>query len=248
MEPWVRFSAQSQARERLLRAAQYGCALAGAALQRNGASAEVVARVRQLEAHLSLGRKLLRLGGSADALEAAKRAIHLSDAVLRFCLTLSHLNRAMYLACDNVLWAGKAGLAPAVDQEKWSQRSFRYYLFALIVNLSRDAYEIRALMEREAGGQRAKGAEAGRQQRRRAEAGLQQLGLRLQLELRLLLRVLRSNPPLLLDVLKNACDLFIPLDKLGLYRSSPAFVGLCGLASSVLSILTILHPWLKLKP
>ncbi|XP_035428362.1 LOW QUALITY PROTEIN: peroxisomal membrane protein 11B, partial [Cygnus atratus] len=229
-------------------AAQYGCALAGAALQRNGASAEAVARVRQLEAHLSLGRKLLRLGGSADALEAAKRAIHLSDAVLRFCLTLSHLNRAMYLACDNVLWAGKAGLAPAVDQEKWSQRSFRYYLFALIVNLSRDAYEIRALMEREAGGQRAKGAEAGRQQRRRAEAGLQQLGLRLQLELRLLLRVLRSNPPLLLDVLKNACDLFIPLDKLGLYRSSPAFVGLCGLASSVLSILTILHPWLKLKP
>ncbi|XP_047935099.1 peroxisomal membrane protein 11B [Anser cygnoides] len=250
MEPWVRFSAQSQARERLLRAAQYGCALAGAALQRNGASAEVVARVRQLEAHLSLGRKLLRLGGSADALEAAKRAIHLSDTVLRFCLTLSHLNRAMYLACDNVLWAGKAGLAPAVDQEKWSQRSFRYYLFALIVNLSRDAYEIRALMEREAGGQRAKGAEAGRQQqqRRRAEAGLQQLGLRLQLELRLLLRVLRGNPPLLLDVLKNACDLFIPLDKLGLYRSSPAFVGLCGLASSVLSILTILHPWLKLKP
>lgn len=209
-----------------------------------------MARVRQLEAHLSLGRKLLRLGGSADALEAAKRAIHLSDAVLRFCLTLSHLNRAMYLACDNVLWAGKAGLAPAVDQEKWSQRSFRYYLFALIVNLSRDAYEIRALMERKAGGQRAKGAEAGRQQqqRRRAEAGLQQLGLRLQLELRLLLRVLRGNPPLLLDVLKNACDLFIPLDKLGLYRSSPAFVGLCGLASSVLSILTILHPWLKLKP
>ncbi|KAM9168956.1 LOW QUALITY PROTEIN: peroxisomal membrane protein 11B [Mergus octosetaceus] len=247
MEPWVRFSAQSQA-ERLLRAAQYGCALAGAALRRNGASAEVLARVRQLEAHLSLGRKLLRLGGSAEALEAAKRAIHLSDAVLRFCLTLSHLNRALYLACDNVLWAGKAGLAPAVDQEKWSQRSFRYYLFALIVNLSRDAYELRVLMEREANGKRG--------ERRRGEAaaaaaprrgGLQQLGLRLQLELRLLLRVLRSNPPLLLDLLKNACDLFIPLDKLG-STDSPAFVGLCGLASSVLSILTILHPWLKLKP
>lgn len=102
-------------------------------------------------------------------------------------------------------------------------------------------------MEREANGKRLKGAE-GRQQRHRAEAGLQQLGLRLQLELRLLLRVLRGNPPLLLDLLKNACDLFIPLDKLGLYRSSPAFVGLCGLASSLLSILTILHPWLKLKP
>ncbi|NXD18502.1 PX11B protein, partial [Nothocercus nigrocapillus] len=156
------------------------------------------------------------------------------------------LNRAMYLACDNVLWAGKAGLVPTLDQEKWSQRSFRYYLFALIVNLSRDAYEIRLLMEREAGGRRAQGGEAGCPAC--AARSLQQLGLRLQLQLRLLARVLRSNPPLLLDVLKNSCDLFIPLDKLGLYRSGAGFVGFCGLTSSILSILTILHPWLKLKP
>ncbi|KAF1583562.1 UNVERIFIED_CONTAM: Peroxisomal membrane protein 11B, partial [Eudyptes pachyrhynchus] len=156
------------------------------------------------------------------------------------------LNRAMYFACDNVLWAGKTGLVPGVDQEKWSQRSFRYYLFALVVNLSRDAYEIRLLMEREAGGRRAKSSENGRQLR--ADNGLQQLGLRLQIQLRLLISVLRNNPPLLLDVVKNACDLFIPLDKLGLYKTNPGFVGLCGLTSSVLSILTILHPWLKLKP
>ncbi|XP_026722920.1 peroxisomal membrane protein 11B-like, partial [Athene cunicularia] len=123
---------------------------------------------------------------------------------------------------------------------------FRYYLFALVVNLSRDAYEIRILMEREASGKRAKGSDSGRQLR--ADTGLQQLGLRLQIQLRLLLRVLRNNPPLLLDLVKNACDLFIPLDKLGLYKTNPGFVGLCGLTSSILSILTILHPWLKLKP
>uniref|UniRef100_A0A8B9MMC4 Peroxisomal biogenesis factor 11 beta n=1 Tax=Accipiter nisus TaxID=211598 RepID=A0A8B9MMC4_9AVES len=246
METWVRFSAQSQAKERLFRAAQYACALAGDTLRRNGASAGVLASVRQLEAHLSLGRKLMRLGSSAEALEAAKRAIHLSDMVLRFCVTLSHLNRAMYFACDNVLWAGKTGLIPSVDQEKWGQRSFRYYLFALIVNLSRDAYEIQILMEREANGKRTKGNENGCQVR--ADNGLQQLGLRLQIHLQLLLRVLRNNPPLLLDVVKNACDLFIPLDKLGLYKTNPGFVGLCGLTSSILSILTILHPWLKLKP
>lgn len=68
---------------------------------------------------------MFRLGNSADALEAAKRAIHLSDRVLRLCVTVSHLNRAMYFACDNVLWAGKSGLVPHMDQEKWSQRSFR---------------------------------------------------------------------------------------------------------------------------
>ncbi|NXH70522.1 PX11B protein, partial [Hydrobates tethys] len=156
------------------------------------------------------------------------------------------LNRAMYFACDNVLWAGKTGLVPGVEQEKWGQRAFRYYLFALIVNLSRDAYEIRILMEREAGGKRAKGNE--NEHQLRADNGLQQLGLKLQIHLRLLIHVLRNNPPLLLDVVKNTCDLFIPLDKLGLYKTNPGFVGLCGLTSSVLSILTILHPWLKLKP
>ncbi|NXX73875.1 PX11B protein, partial [Urocolius indicus] len=164
------------------------------------------------------------------------------------------LNRALYLACDNVLWAGKTGLIPSIDQEKWSQRSFRYYLFALVVNLSRDCYELRLLLEREASGKRAKGSSTGSQLQPQPHPqllplpSLQQLGLRLQLQLRLLLHVLRNNPPLLLDLLKNTCDLFIPLDKLGLYRASPAFVGLCGLTSSILSILSILHPWLKLKP
>ena len=68
---------------------------------------------------------VMRLGNSAEALEAAKRAVHLSDSVLRLCLTVAHLNRAMYFACDNVLWAGKTGLLPELDQNKWSQRSFR---------------------------------------------------------------------------------------------------------------------------
>lgn len=72
-----------------------------------------------------LSLAVLRLGNSVEALEAAKRAIHLSDGVLRLCLTLGHLNRAMYFACDNILWAGKAGIISRLDQNKWSQRSFR---------------------------------------------------------------------------------------------------------------------------
>uniref|UniRef100_G3X2U3 Peroxisomal biosis factor 11 beta n=1 Tax=Sarcophilus harrisii TaxID=9305 RepID=G3X2U3_SARHA len=197
---------------------------------------------------------VLRLGNSADALESAKRAVHLSDVVLRFCITVSHLNRALYFACDNVLWAGKAGLAPLVDQEKWAQRSFRYYLFSLIMNLSRDAYEIRLLMEQESSAcwRRPKvstagnlgGGESGGDPR----GSLPHLALQLRLRVLLLARVLRGHPPLLLDVVRNTCDLFIPLDKLGLWRCGPGVVGLCGLVSSILSILTLLCPWLRLKP
>ncbi|XP_059836280.1 peroxisomal membrane protein 11B [Hypanus sabinus] len=238
MDAWVRFTATSQGRERIFRAAQYASALLAFSLQKGGMSLELVNRLRQLEAHLSLGRKLFRLGSSAESLEAAKRAIHLSDLVLRFCVTVSHLNRAMYLGCDNLLWAGKVGLAPTLDQGKWSQRSFRYYLFALILNLSRDVYELSVLAEREA---RGRGKAAGVEK----EGGIV---LRVRARLRLLCYVLWANPPLLLDFLKNGCDIFIPLDRLGLLKTNPAVVAFCGLSSSILSILTISQPWLKLKP
>ncbi|XP_048381716.1 peroxisomal membrane protein 11B isoform X2 [Stegostoma tigrinum] len=273
MDSWVRFTAQSQGRERIFRAAQYASALVAYSLQTSGASPELVICIKQLEAHLSLGRKceyinenitpcnvcchfnhlssgmcvstVFRLGNSAEALEAAKRAIHLSDLVLRFCITVSHLNRAMYLGCDNLLWAGKVGLATTLDQDKWSQRSFRYYLFALIMNLSRDAYEISMLAQREARVQSKVGSEANG---RPSCASTTLLAGRVRAHLGLLCHVLRANPPLLLDVLKNCCDLFIPLDRLGLLKTSPGVVAFCGLSSSILSILTISQPWLKLKP
>ncbi|KAG5264488.1 hypothetical protein AALO_G00254310 [Alosa alosa] len=277
METWVRFNSQSQAKERLCRAAQYACTLLGYTLQRGGVGTDLLMTVKQLESHMSLTRKLMRLGNSAEALEAAKRAVHLSDSILRLCITVAHLNRAMYFACDNVLWAGKTGLLPKLDQNKWSQRSYRYYLFALILNLTRDAYEIALLMERESRScSSAKASLSSTPVALTPENGdlpatpssasgsasaspqpplllpvvpsLPALSQRLRRQLRLLAAVLRSNPPLLLDLLKNTCDVFIPLDRLGIYTTGNGFVGACGLASSVLSILTILHPWLKLKP
>lgn len=212
-------------------------------LQRGGAASDLYTTVRQLEAHLSLTRKVVRLGNSVEALEAAKRAVHLSDSVLRLCITISHLNRALYFACDNVLWAGKVGLAPKLDHNKWSQRSFRYYLFALILNLTRDFYELSRLMENQS--HVAKPPSSSSSQDPDSTAALP---ARLHLRLQRLLTVLYTNPPLLMDLLKNTCDIFIPLDRLGLYSTGPGFVGACGLTSSLLSILTIIHPWLKLKP
>lgn len=266
MESWVRFSAQSLAKERVFRAAQYACTLLGYTLQKGGASAEFLNTIKHLESHMSLTRKLMRLGNSAEALEAAKRSVHLSDCVLRLCITVTHLNKAMYFACDNVLWAGKTGLLPELDQNKWSQRSFRYYLFALILSLTRDAYEIHLLMERESRSSSAKSFNSSSSpltptpengefsltvSPSSAQSPLPPLPLisaRLNKQLHLLITVLRNNPPLFLDLLKNLCDVFIPLDRLGLYPTGSGIVGACGLTSSILSILIIVHPWLKLKP
>ncbi|KAM9738066.1 peroxisomal membrane protein 11B isoform 3-T3 [Menidia menidia] len=244
MDSWVRFNSQSQAKEKVLRAAQYACMLLGYTLHRSKAAKQLHAAISGLETHMSLSRKLLRLGNWVEALEAAKRAVHLSDSVLRLCLTVGHLNRAMYFACDNVLWAGKAGLLLKLDQDKWSQRSYRFYLFALILNLTRDLYELSLLMDREArcSGTRSPAPQGPGSPPRPPHppgpmGGLRRAGA-----------VLRGNPPLLLDLLRNGCDLLVPLDRLQMLEAGPGLVGLCGLASSMISILTILHPWLRLKP
>lgn len=121
------------------------------------------------------------------------------------------------------------------------------------MNLTRDLYEIYGLMERERRSASAKthtgsgGVENGEFPSASSSCA-SVFTSRLQQQLRLLAAVLRGNPPLLLDTLKNLCDVFIPLDKLGLYPTGPGLVGACGLTSSVLSILTVLYPWLKLKP
>lgn len=130
----------------------------------------------------------------------------------------------------------------------------RYYLFALILSLTRDLYELCLLLDSEA---RSRGTKSPPPPSDSSALPADPLSTsstgapplaRLRRRLQQVLTVLYSNPPLLLDLLKNSCDLFIPLDRLGLYPTGPGFVGTCGLVSSVLSILTIVQPWLKLKP
>lgn len=136
----------------------------------------------------------------------------------------------------------------------------RYYLFALILNLTRDVYELRLLIECEERSRAAKSSSSlhpsttlpadhlSSSHAAPATIALPAMSAWLSRQLNLLVMVLYSNPPLLLDLLKNSCDIFIPLDRLGIYPTGSGFVGACGLASSVLSILTMVHPWLKLKP
>lgn len=112
----------------------------------------------------------------------------------------------------------------------------RYYLFVLLLNLTRDVYELHLLVERE---ERSLASRA---------SSCSSSSSRLTQRVRLVAAVLRSNPPLLLDLLKNSCDLLIPLERLGICHSGRGLVGACGLTSSVLAIVTLVNPWLKLKP
>ncbi|TKS73432.1 Peroxisomal membrane protein 11A [Collichthys lucidus] len=247
MEAVVKFTNQSQGRDRVFRATQYACALSIYLLQKKSSERkDLVAKLKSLEATMSAGRKLFRLGNTLNSIEAAKRTMQLSDPVLCLCLTVANINRALYFICDNVLWARSVGLIRDIDKEHWSLNASRCYFFSLVMNLSRDVYEIIQLMVQKAREEhfRQKMDQHLSENPEVAEVVIPQLDA----FLFLLLKSLKSHPAVALDTLKNTCDLFIPLDRLGIYKSNAGVVGFCGLISSLIGIVTLAQPKLKIKP
>ncbi|XP_028306328.1 peroxisomal membrane protein 11A [Gouania willdenowi] len=246
MDSLIKFTNQSQGRDRIFRAAQYACALSVYLLRNNAHSKELVNKLKSLESHMSAGRKLFRLGNTAHAIAAAKRSLLLPDRVLRLCLTVANLNRALYFICDNALWARNVGLIRNMDKERWSWNSSRFYFYSLIMSLIRDVYDILVLMVHDARDKRVKEKmeKHVNESREVAEAVFPPLDA----FIFLLLHTLKSHPAVALDTLKNICDLFLPLDKLGIYQSNAGVVGFCGLISSLIGIVTLTQPDLKIKP
>ena len=189
---------------------------------------------------------MLRLGNTVSAIETAKRTIHLADPVLNLCLTMANINRALYFLCDNVLWARNLGLIRDIDTERWSRNASRFYFATLVLNLTRDVYEISQLVA-----QRARDKNTQERMRQHLNDNHQVAEVivpQVDAFLFLLQESFRANPAVALDTLKNICDLFIPMNHLGIYKTNGGVVGFCGLMSSLLGIATLLRPSLKIKP
>lgn len=246
MEFVVKLTNQSQGRDRIFRTTQYACALSVYLLRKHSNREELAAKLKSLESNMSAGRKLFRLGNTLNAIDAAKRTVQIADPVLCLSLTAANLGRALYFVCDNLLWLRNVGLVRDIDKERWSLQASRCYLFSLVMSLIRDSYVIGQLMV-----QRARDKEFKKKMDAHlgespevAEAVVPQLDALIFL----LLQIFKSHPAVALDALKNVCDLFIPLDKLGIYQSNAGVVGFCGLMSSLIGLLTLVQPNLKIKP
>ncbi|NWV16696.1 PX11A protein, partial [Origma solitaria] len=243
MEGFVDFTNRSQGRDQLFRATQYTCMLLSYLIENKADKKKLVMKLKQLESSMSSGRKMFRLGNMVHALVAARRTAELPEVVPRVCLTASHLSRALYFVCDGVLWLKSVGLQPDIDKPKWQNWATKWYYYSLLINLARDWYEISWRLEQAALEEKTK--ENCCWQKHEELNGVKNDGLHgflLQL-----FQVLKRNPPLLLDLVKNLCDLSGPLDSLGIYKTNPGVIGFCGILSSLVGILTLASPHLKLK-
>ncbi|XP_077630498.1 peroxisomal membrane protein 11A isoform X1 [Crocuta crocuta] len=245
MDAFTRFTNQTQGRDRLFRATQYTCMLLRYLLEPKAGKENVVMKLKKLESSVSTGRKWFRLGNVVHAIQATQQSIHATALVPRVCLTLANVNRVIYFLCDTVLWVRSVGLAAHVNKEKWRKWAARHYCCSLLLSLARDLYEISLQMER-AARDPPEGATAPPQGPPGCSVADEEPEW-LQAFLLLLFRSLRRHPPLLLDTVKNFCDILNPLDQLGIYRSNPGIIGLGGLVSSLAGIVIVACPQLKLK-
>ncbi|XP_063301710.1 peroxisomal membrane protein 11A [Pelobates fuscus] len=246
MDSFVKFTNESQGRDRIFRATQYACMLLRYLLENKPGKEKVILKLKRLESNMSSGRKLFRLGNMVHAIEASRAAVKISDSFLCYCLTAANVNRFFYFTCDTILWARSVGLVTDISTEKWGIRATKCYYYSLLFSLARDVYEILRCMEKESKELKHDGRDTGyvngpdSKPNRSLRKVLEQFVLALCLSL-------KNHLPVLLDTLKNLCDLFSPLDSLNIYQTNQGFIGLCGLVSSIVGILTLAKPLLKLK-
>ncbi|XP_007470586.1 PREDICTED: peroxisomal membrane protein 11A isoform X2 [Lipotes vexillifer] len=214
MDAFIRFTNQTQGRDRLFRATQYTCMLLRYLLEPKADKQEVVMKLKKLESSVSTGRK-------------------------------SSLNRVIYFICDTILFVRSVGLASGINKEKWRMWAARHYYYSLLLSLVRDLYEISLQMEQVAHDRAKKGKSSSQDPLVYSVADEETEWL--QSFLLLLFQSLKKHPPLLLDTVKNFCDILNPLDQLGIYKSNPGIIGLGGLVSSIAGIITVAYPQMKLK-
>ena len=170
------------------------------------------------------------------------KTIHLEDTFLRVTITLSRLNQAVYLLIDHALWAHRVGIV-AVDNNRLTNLSARFWLATLILNLSRDLYALMNVLN-DAISLHAKRQAHGDVGQDDAQCCANSNSGQLDV----LAFCLQRNVPVVLDLVKNTADLFLPLSSLGYLAVPVGIQGLCGLISSIVGMVTVWEDKLKIQP
>uniref|UniRef100_T1JI86 Peroxisomal membrane protein 11B n=1 Tax=Strigamia maritima TaxID=126957 RepID=T1JI86_STRMM len=221
IETLIKLNSQTQGRDRIIRLLQYGSKFIWWYLEKGRKDPLWIVRIKDLEYSLSTARKIFRLGRFLDTLNAALKSLHLQELSLRTTITFSKISSALYLLTDHIIWFGRVGLM-AVDKSKWTQQSNKFWLLSITFSLIRDLMELWHVLETQKNPKRPISSP--------------------------MLKCLRDRKDLTIDTVKNCCDVFIPATNLGFCNLSPGTIGLLGVVSSALGIITLIDPMLKLQP
>ncbi|KAF8772037.1 peroxisomal membrane protein 11B-like [Argiope bruennichi] len=237
MDKFIKLNSQTAGRDKLLRLFQYSSKLIWGSLQNKKSNAELIKLLKELEYTLSTGRKLFRFGKGFETFYTALASLHISDPTLQFTITLSRINMGLYLLTDHFIWLERVGLLK-IDKTKWSKLSYRLWLYALVMNLSRDLYDLKQIFHQLSFGTL----------NQELQGKIIHPPNTISTKLNLYFRVLALHKDIVLDTIKNGCDICLPLSQLGYLSISPRTIGLLGTVSSIAGIIPLIDSSYKLSP
>ncbi|KAL4107738.1 hypothetical protein QTP88_018031 [Uroleucon formosanum] len=218
-------------RDRVARFVQYGSKTTWHYMEKNDFDAKSIKKFKQLEQSLAAFRKVLRFGRFIDTLHTALRTINHTDKTIRFCVTFSKIAHSLYLFCDHCLWLNRNNFLQ-INAPRWGQAGNRYWLLSIIMNLVRDVVELnnlfKAILKKK----------ILNTLNRKVAPKNDITGEAVQF--------VRSHKDLLIDTVKNSCDIMLPLSNLGFIRLNAGTIGVVGMISSVLSLYTLVDQKAKL--
>lgn len=132
---------------------------------------------------------VLRLGRCLDSLYSALKMMKYPDPTVKITLIMAKIANALYLLADHFIWVGRVGILK-VNLEKWNRVANKYWLITIIMSLMRDIYEIVKILKHE-----------------------KNIFKQYQI-----VSCLRNHKEVMMDTVKNGCDLFIPLTALGITK------------------------------
>lgn len=166
-----------------------------------------------------------------DHVRSASATIHLNDPFLRYSITLSNISQAFQVLFDHAFIFSKLGFLK-FENKAIQKHANKFWLYADILNIFRACYEI----HREVQAQKVQ-----RNQKYLVEDTENQTVANL------LNECVSKRPEVFLDLLKNVCDVFLPLNSLEIVRIGPGMSGALGTISSLLGAMTVWDVNLKLS-
>jgi len=261
MDEYIKFQNQTAGRDKFFRLIQYTSRIVWGILERkrgNGSDTGVQ-RAKQLDQVLGLMRRMLRFGRFFETLHSALPLVSgsssgVSDWITRVTLAMSRISNACYMFLDHVVCLDKLSLLPTnwIHAESWDKLSTKFWLYAILLSLIRDAHELMKIyrenaavrwrrqsphpkfheIENETEGKKGKGSVRIVCWGRIRWAGM----------------VVMEHGDVCVDTAKNLLDVLLPLNSLKFINLPPGVIGCVGVASTLLAALPQINPMIKMVP
>ncbi|CAF0954750.1 unnamed protein product [Rotaria sordida] len=218
----IRFTSRTAGRDKIYRIIQYASRFLAwyyIKKQRVANVERFVELFQNLESVMSLTRSGMRLGRFVDYVKSVLESFHIRNKRIGTLFGLIAVCQGLYMLFDNILLLHRFKIIYLKNSQYLQQYLNQVWLLWLSLSLTRDYYEMQASFA------------VGQHHQQQQDKSLIRRA-----------NIFWANKPLVIDTIKNLCDLYIPLSNLNIVRVN---TGLQGLAGTIASILGLLQLWDK---